>query len=191
MFDHFDWIAPIYDRIVRLPVPKRFHELLKLPESGTLLDAGGGTGRVASRLNASAASRLVVSDLSLPMLKQSRILHGLHAVRARSEQLPFADATFDRVIAVDAFHHFFDQRTAIREFVRVLKPEGRLVIEEPDRDRLIVRMLAVAEKMILMRSRIHSMKEILTMVAAEGMTACIERGSGFASWVIADKQRPF
>lgn len=186
MFDHFDWIAPIYDRIVRLPVSNRIHELLKLPGNGKILDAGGGTGRVSSRLN-SPTSRFVVSDFSLPMLRQARDRHGLHAVRARAEQLPFADATFDRVIAVDALHHFFDQRTAIREFVRVLRPEGRLVIEEPDRDRFVVKVLAMAEKMILMRSRIHSMNEILTMVASEGMTARIERGNGFASWVVADK----
>jgi ubiquinone/menaquinone biosynthesis C-methylase UbiE len=188
MLDHFDWIAPIYDRIVRLPVSSRILELLKLPTNGNLLDAGGGTGRVSSRLNLSAG-RLVVSDFSLPMLKQAKARHGLHSVRARAEQLPFADAIFDRVIAVDALHHFFDQRKAIREFVRVLKPEGRLVIEEPDRDRLIVKMLAVAEKTILMRSRIHSMNEILAMVSAEGVNACIERGSGFASWVVADKIR--
>ncbi len=190
MFNHFDWIAPIYDRIVRLPVSDRLHELLKLPVSGILLDAGGGTGRVSSRLN-SFAGRLVVSDFSLPMLRQARTRHGLNALRARAEELPFADATFDRVIAVDALHHFFDQRKAIREFVRVLRSEGRLVIEEPDRDRLIVKILAAAEKTILMRSRIHSMNEILSMVAAEGMTAWIERGSGFASWVVADKARTF
>ena len=186
MLDHFDWIAPIYDRIVRLPVSNRIHELLKLPDNGKLLDAGGGTGRVSSRLNSSAA-RIVLADFSLPMLRRARDRHGLHAVRARAEQLPFADAVFDRVIAVDALHHFFDQRTAIREFVRVLKPKGRIVIEEPDRDRLIVKVLAVAEKMILMRSRIHSMNEIRSMVAAEGTTACIERGDGFASRVVADK----
>ena len=49
MFDHFDFIAPLYDRIVRLPVSSRLCELLKLPTDGILLDAGGGTGRVSSR----------------------------------------------------------------------------------------------------------------------------------------------
>ena len=190
MFNHFDWIAPIYDRIVQLPVSNRLRELLKLPVNGYLLDAGGGTGRVSSRLIWSTRM-LVVSDFSLPMLRQAQAKHGLDALRARAEQLPFADATFDRVMAVDALHHFFDQRAAIREFIRVLRPEGRLVIEEPDRDRLIVKMLALTEKMILMRSRIHSMNEILEMIPAEGMNACIERGSGFASWVVADKMRTF
>jgi len=116
------------------------------------------------------------------MLKRAQAKHGLYSVQTRAEQLPFADGTFDRVIVVDALHHFFDQQAAIRDLIRVLKPEGRLVIEEPDRNRLIVKILVVAEKMAFMRSRIHTMTEILDMVTAEGMTACIEHGNGFASW---------
>jgi demethylmenaquinone methyltransferase/2-methoxy-6-polyprenyl-1,4-benzoquinol methylase len=188
MFDHFDFIAPLYDRIVRLPVSSRLCELLKLPTDGSLLDAGGGTGRVSSRLR-SAVGKLIICDFSLPMLKQAQAKHGLYSVKTRAEQLPFADDTFDRVIVVDALHHFFDQQAAIRDLIRVLRPEGRLVIEEPDRNRLIVKILVVAEKMAFMRSRIHRMTEILDMVTAEGMTACIERGHGFASWVVADKKK--
>ena len=188
MFDHFDFIAPLYDRIVRLPVSSRLCELLKLPTDGILLDAGGGTGRVSSRLR-SVVEKLIICDFSLPMLKRAQAKHGLYSVQTRAEQLPFADGTFDRVIVVDALHHFFDQQAAIRDLIRVLKPEGRLVIEEPDRNRLIVKILVVAEKMAFMRSRIHAMTEILDMVTAEGMTACIEHGNGFASWVVADKKK--
>jgi demethylmenaquinone methyltransferase/2-methoxy-6-polyprenyl-1,4-benzoquinol methylase len=188
MFDHFDFIAPLYDRIVRLPVSSRLCELLKLPTDGILLDAGGGTGRVSSRLR-SVVEKLIICDFSLPMLKQAQAKHGLYSVQTRAEQLPFDDGTFDRVIVVDALHHFFDQQAAIRDLIRVLKPEGRLVIEEPDRNRWIVKILVVAEKMAFMRSRIHTMTEILDMVTAEGMTACIEHGNGFASWVVADKKK--
>ena len=188
MFDHFDFIAPLYDRIVRLSVSSRLCELLKLPTDGILLDAGGGTGRVSSRLR-SVVEKLIICDFSLPMLKQAQAKHGLYSVQTRAEQLPFDDGTFDRVIVVDALHHFFDQQAAIRDIIRVLKPEGRLVIEEPDRNRWIVKILVVAEKMAFMRSRIHTMTEILDMVTAEGMTACIEHGNGFASWVVADKKK--
>jgi len=61
MFDHFDFIAPLYDRIVRLPVSSRLCELLKLPTDGILLDAGGGTGRVSSRLRSVVANSLSVT----------------------------------------------------------------------------------------------------------------------------------
>jgi ubiquinone/menaquinone biosynthesis C-methylase UbiE len=187
MFDHFDVFAPWYDRVVRLPVATRLPELLALPAAGILLDAGGGTGRISAHLKPMVGA-LVVCDLSLPMLRQAQRKNRLSTVQARAEQLPFAENTFDRVIVADALHHFNDQRAAIRDLLRVLKPGGRLVIEEPDRVRFIIKLLAFAEKMILMRSRIHTMKEIMDMVSAEGAGARIERGSGFLSWIVADKR---
>lgn len=186
MFDHFDFIAPWYDRIVRLPVSARLTELLKLSRNVVLLDAGGGTGRSSFHLRP-MVGRLVICDFSLPMLKQAQAKGGMHVAQSRAEQLPFRDGLFDRVMIIDAFHHFFDQQAAIREIIRVLKPGGRLVIEEPDRQRRIIKLLAVAEKMVLMCSRIHTMTDILGMIAACGLDAQIEQGNGFTSWIIADK----
>jgi ubiquinone/menaquinone biosynthesis C-methylase UbiE len=186
MFDHFDFIAPWYDRIVRLPVSPRLTELLKLPKDGILLDAGGGTGRSSLHLRP-LVGRLVICDFSLPMLRQAQAKGGISVTQSRAEQLPFRDGLFDRVMIIDALHHFFDQPAAIRELIRVLKPGGRLVIEEPDRQRWIIKLLAVAEKMAIMRSHIHTMTDILGMIAASGLDAQIERGSRFTSWIIADK----
>jgi SAM-dependent methyltransferase len=45
--------------------------------------------------------------------------------------LPFADATFDRVVCFDAFHHVIDQRATIAELARVLRPGGRIAFVEP------------------------------------------------------------
>src|SRR5207247_1013602 len=48
----------------------------------------------------------------------------------RAEEIPFPDATFDRVTAVVAFHHIEDQGRAIQEMRRVLRDSGRLVLFE-------------------------------------------------------------
>jgi len=185
-FEHFDIFAPIYDRIVRLPVSSRLIELLGLPIEGALLDVGGGTGRISARLKHMAA-RVVICDFSFPMLRQAQKKNGMFPVQARAEQLPFADSTFDRVVIVDALHHFFDQQAAVCDLLRVLKPGGRLVIEEPDRDRFIIKLLVIFEKMAFMRSRIHTMPQILQMLTKEGIAAWIEPGDSFGSWVVADK----
>jgi demethylmenaquinone methyltransferase/2-methoxy-6-polyprenyl-1,4-benzoquinol methylase len=190
MFDHFGLLAPWYDRIVRLAVSSRLTEALKLPTEGILLDAGGGTGRSSFHLR-TLLGRLIVCDASLPMLKQAQAKGGMDQAQALGEFLPFRDGVFDRVLVVDALHHFFDQQAAVRELVRVLKPGGRLLIEEPDRRFWIIKILAAVEKMALMRSSISRTTDIVAMIAAEGLPAQIENGNRFTAWVVADKPASF
>jgi SAM-dependent methyltransferase len=49
-------------------------------------------------------------------------------VRSIAEDLPFADATFDRVICQGSLDHFVDGHAFMREAARVTKPDGRVVI---------------------------------------------------------------
>ncbi len=128
--DHFRLVASIYDRVMAPPDPDRLRSLLGLPADGKLLDVGGGTGRVAQALRG-LVDEVVVLDESAAMLEQAR-LKGLTAVQGQAEQLPFADGAYARILVVDAFHHLRDQRRAAAEFLRVLAPGGRIVVEEPN-----------------------------------------------------------
>lgn len=186
MVDHFDLLAPIYDRLISPPDTTRLQVLLRLPTAGWMLDAGGGTGRVTAQLQP-LVGRLVVSDLSRAMLSRAASRDPLWPVQGRAERLPFPEAHFDRVLVVDALHHFADQPAAIRELVRVLKPGGRLVIEEPDIRYPVVRLIALVEKLTLMRSRFHPPEAIGTMITACGLTPDIERDGRFTAWVTADR----
>ncbi|CAB4722358.1 unannotated protein [freshwater metagenome] len=47
--------------------------------------------------------------------------------------LPFADATFDQIIASEILEHVPNDRGAIKELVRVLKPGGRMAVTVPTR----------------------------------------------------------
>jgi len=187
MIPHFDLLAPWYDRVVRLDISPRLAQALRLPHDGLLLDGGGGTGRSSFPFR-SAGGRLVGCDFSLPMLQQARIKGIEDLAQARAESLPFRDGAFDSIMVVDALHHFSDGQGAIREFARVLKPGGRLVIEEPDRRLWAIKLLAILEKMALMHSRIATMPEIVRMAVAEGLTARIETGERWTSWVVCDKK---
>jgi len=186
MFDHFDWLAPLYDRVIGPADPARWQKLLRLPTAGRLLDAGGGTGRVSVQLRP-LVDGLVISDLSRPMLEQARRKGDLQPLQTGVERLPFPDESFERVMVVDALHHFAHQPAAIGQLVRVLKPGGRLVIEEPDIGTMAVKLVAWAEKLALMGSRFHSPAAIQMMLAAHGLAVQVEHDGRFAAWIVADK----
>lgn len=192
MIDHFRIFAPIYDRLIQPPDPAPLRNALKLPASGALLDVGGGTGRVAQQLQ-HLVDALILSDVSSAMLQQARQKGFMHTVSAGAEQLPFPTGSFSRVLVVDALHHFADQRQAIGELIRVLAPGGRLVIEEPDLNRLPVKLIALAEKVALMRSHFYYPSEIADIVSSYRLQPRIERGEQmpeakqFSAWIIVDK----
>ncbi len=186
MCSHFDLLAPLYDRLMPPPDAAHLRAFLRLPTDGWLLDIGGGTGRVSTSLRP-WVGKLVISDLSQPMLKQAQAKGNLYPIQARAEQLPFSDSTLDRILVVDAFHHFADQPSAAYELVRVLKPGGRLVIEEPDIAYLATKLIALGEKLALMRSRFLSADEMRAMFIARGTSVSIERGNGITMWVVVDK----
>lgn len=184
---HFDLLARAYDRLIPPPEPGRLVQLLRLPTEGWLLDMGGGTGRVAATLRP-LIGRLVISDLSEPMLGQAVAKGIACAVQAQAEGLPFPAGHFERILVVDALHHFADQRRAVHELLRVLRPGGRLVIEEPDIGRVPVKAMALAEKLALMGSRFYPPDQIAAMAAGDGYTVAVEHDQRLSAWVIVDRR---
>jgi len=95
-----------------------------------VLDAGCAAGEHAVWLQADGA-RLVALDASETMVRitRSRLGDGAHVLQADLAQpLPFADASFDVVLSSLTLHYLDDWGLPLREFARVLRPGGRLVI---------------------------------------------------------------
>lgn len=183
MNSHFNFLAPFYDRAIPFARLEQTLKVLNLPHAGKLLDAGGGTGRVAAALRPHIGS-VIVADVSRGMLAQAR-QKKLPAASAETERLPFPDGAFDRVLMVDALHHVVHQGETVRELYRVLKPGGLLVIEEPDLRTFPVKLIAIAEKLALMRSHFLAPAQIAALLPC-GANVRVE-SEDHTAWVIAEK----
>ena len=182
-FDHFGVIAPIFSRVEYGSLDMMLKQA-DLPTPGRVLDAGGGTGRVANAIR-EHAGEVVIADPSIGMLRQADRTR-LRLACSNSEALPFPNDFFERVIMVDALHHVIHQGQTAREMYRVLKPGGRLVIEEPDIRKFGVKLVAVAEKMLLMRSHFLSPQKIVDLFSFDSAKVSIHEAEGNA-WIVIEK----
>ena len=185
IIDHFGLIASIYDHAIPLREVEQYIRLIELPVRGRLLDVGGGTGRVAKALMGKVSQAIVV-DESMGMLSQAKIKDGLSLACSHSEALPFPADYFERVIMVDALHHVRNQQTSVGEIWRVVKPGGLVVILEPDVRRLSVKVLAILEKVLLMRSHFLSPERIAQLFGSPNAEPRIVE-DGFNAWVCIRK----
>jgi demethylmenaquinone methyltransferase/2-methoxy-6-polyprenyl-1,4-benzoquinol methylase len=183
MFDHFGFWLRSTRRLSSPKIPEI--GVCHLPTDGACLD-GGGTGRIAQTLRGQAGT-IVVADLSLKMLDQAHNKDGLRLACSHSERLPFPEASFERVIIVDALHHVIDQQQTADELWRVLKPGGWLVIEEPDIRVWGVKLIAVFEKLVLMRSHFLSPEQIAALFSHHQAKVSIDT-KGYNSWVSVENR---
>jgi demethylmenaquinone methyltransferase/2-methoxy-6-polyprenyl-1,4-benzoquinol methylase len=134
----------------------------------------------------SQISEAVVVDASMGMLRQAQRVSKLNVTCSQSESLPFPAGYFERVIMVDALHHVIDQHRSASETWRVVKPGGLVVILEPDIRRIPVKIVAILEKMLLMRSHFISPADIAQFFSFPNAVVRIFE-DGFNAWVCVRK----
>jgi SAM-dependent methyltransferase len=91
-----------------------------------LADIGGGTGNYSLALRREGWEPVVV-DPSPEMLALAAA-KGLETVEADAQRLPLSEESFDAVTMISMLHHVEDQRAALAEAKRVLRPGGPLAL---------------------------------------------------------------
>jgi ubiquinone/menaquinone biosynthesis C-methylase UbiE len=103
----------------------------RIGDGTRVLDAGCATGGFTASIGEATDARVIGCDRSSAMLDYARRARGASPVRwvaANAARLPFADRSFDRVIASLVVHQIPDRRRALGEFGRVLMPTGVVVV---------------------------------------------------------------
>ena len=181
----FHWLSPIYDCLIRRPEVDRLQALLNLPAKSCLLDLGGGTGRVAQHF-VEPETKVVVCDINRSMLNQAKRKKGLLPLQANAAVLPFPSESFDGILVVDALHHFLEPRRIADEMSRVVKPRGRILIEEQDIRRHFIKLVSMAEKAVGLHSSFLSCREILALFDPGRYRLYVERGNFFTFRVLIE-----
>ena len=70
-------------------------------------------------------------DISTETIRFARQRGIDRIVRGDAQKIPFAEGSFDLVLALDAFEHFPDDVASMREVHRVLAPGGALILTVP------------------------------------------------------------
>ncbi len=114
-------------------------EMLALEGGETVVDYGAGTGRVSLAAAASLPhGRVVAVDESPEMVEvlRGRVADApnVEAAAIEDNAVPLADASADRVLAVNLLHEVRGEN-ALEEMRRLLAPGGFLLVVDWDRDR--------------------------------------------------------
>ena len=104
-----------------------------LSEGGDLrglrvLDVAGGDGYWAGQVRRRGGQAVALDLDQAKLTRGSRLSAAPALIRGDALNLPFADASFDRVLSVCAIEHFDDGEQALDEMTRVLAPGGDLVM---------------------------------------------------------------
>ena len=157
---------------------------------GAVLDVGCGTAALLPRLSAWSArfDSYTGLDLAPEMLRMARAKSGdaprIAFVAGSADALPFRAAVFDTAVSASAMHYWDDPVHALAEMRRVLRPGGRLLLLDWQRDPWPMRLADVAMRATGVRyARIWSRAETRDLLRGAGFRIVSEtRGSAGGFW---------
>lgn len=123
--------AIVHDEESAAEARREIEDLLGRPliPGERVLDVGCGTGWFAAGLQKAAPEVFVAGlDLSSGMLSRARAAGAANLIQGDGTRLPFAAGALDVVCGRGVLHHLPDPSAALREWRRVLRPTGVLVL---------------------------------------------------------------
>jgi len=130
-------------------------------EAGRILDVGCGKAWVA-QLFCPAGYDVVSMDISLRNTSKALKkfpFENHFAVVADAFHLPFKVSTFDYIIASEIIEHVHDPNTFIKNLFSILKPDGKLIITTPYKEKIQYSLCIHCNKPTPLHAHLHSFDE--------------------------------
>ncbi len=140
----FDTISGDYDglnRVISFGIDLKWRRkvvsILKKKAPKNILDIATGTGDLAIAMTATGAEKIIGLDISPGMLdvgktkiENKNLQNTIEMMVGDSENLPFADNSFDAITVAFGVRNFENLEKGLSEILRVLKPGGSFVVLE-------------------------------------------------------------
>lgn len=201
----FYWIffRKVYEKLIEV-----FENLVEIAASRTprnddkalggalvikVIDVACGTGEIIYRLAVKHPTfEFYGIDLTREMVlaAKNKNLENKNVViqEGNAEALPWRDNEADVLICSDAFHHFSDANAAVKEFVRVLKIAGRvLIVDPPAKSGLKGKIFDFFGRIIDAYNKLYSREELIAIFSAAGFKIIKEEKFYFHNFFIFEK----
>lgn len=119
-------------------------QLLAIGKTDHVLETGFGTGKlIAAMAELAPEGKVAGIDFSATMLRQAERINHHHIENGTVElqlgecgKLPYPDNSFDKLCSINTLYFWADPEQYLREMLRVLKPQGKIVIGFRDEQQL-------------------------------------------------------
>jgi demethylmenaquinone methyltransferase/2-methoxy-6-polyprenyl-1,4-benzoquinol methylase len=180
----FNWIAPVFGRYADRwseedvdEIAGRFRDALT-EDCRCLLDVGGGTGALATRLADALTARVTILDPTPEMLAYAPDRDDVEVVIGTAEAMPFDEDAFDALVVTDALHHFRDLDRAAAEFARVVRPGGVIQVHELDPSKWSIKFIAFGERLLREPAHFLTPNAMVALMARHGIQGGCEDCEG-------------
>lgn len=117
--------GPIYDMVAT--------KLNELPRDMNILEFGSGAGNLLHRIKEIGFhGKIVASDIQPRPIDVPRSIEWV--VADLNDRLNIPDNSFDLIVSTEVVEHLENPRAVFREFSRLLRPTGKLILTTPNQE---------------------------------------------------------
>lgn len=133
------WENRVYENQSEKIALKKLLKLIPNKKKKSLIDIGGGFGRLATEYT-SLFKKCLLIEPSIKLIKQAEELSkdfpNLKVKKSFVEKINVDDKSFDVILMIRVVHHLKDLNIVLKEVDRILRPQGFLVLEFANKSHL-------------------------------------------------------